>query len=334
MFKRLVSVALVLMMLSCIVSVFTKKETVTNQTTQILEVSQEADQLKLEVQQEETQPTEAEVITDVVTQLGSQAGTQIVDAAEFVAAEAVKEPIYFGSEITFTTEFIADGYVMPHALYTPSTASESEKIPLIVWLHGSGERNADEKTFYNRGLPAVMEEWKLEGFNAYIVCPQLKGSWNTGTWNNDTSKDYLRSLIDRYIEEYNVDPDNIIIIGHSLGGQGALYMANRLPEYFSRCVVLSGYNPSTSKTKIVLTSITIPTIGFVGKTDSGEDNTSVSYMKGHFVPAFGEENCFSIKTSHGGVPKVVFNLDENNNNRSDLIEWMFGLLDFNEDLGL
>lgn len=329
MFKRLVSVALVLMMLSCIVSVFTKKETVTNQTTQILEVSQEAEQPKLQVQEEETQPTEAEVITDVVTQLGSQAGTQSADAAEFVAAEAVKEPIYFGSEITFTSDFIANGYVMPHVLYTPSTAAESEKIPLIVWLHGSGERNADEKTFYNRGLPAVMKEWKLEGFNAYIVCPQLKGSWNSGRWNNTTSRDYLQALIDKYIDECNVDPDNIIIIGHSLGAQGALYMAHELPEYFSRCVVLSGYAPGTDNTKI-----TIPTIGFVGKTDSGEDSASVSYMRGQFVPAFGEENCFSIKTSHGGVPKVVFNLDENNNNRSDLIEWMFGLLDFNEDLGL
>lgn len=57
-----------------------------------------------------------------------------------------------------------------------------------------------------------------------------------------------------------------------MGGQGALYMAHELPEYFSKCVVLSGYNSGVD-----ISEISIPTIGFVGTRAAGEDGASVNY---------------------------------------------------------
>ena len=44
-------------------------------------------------------------------------------------------------------------------------------------------------------------------------------------------------------------------------------------------------------------------------------------MKNYFAKAFGEENLFSISTSHGAVPEKAFNIDSDENNRSDIIEW-------------
>lgn len=165
----------------------------------------------------------------------------------------------------------------------------------------------------------------MEGFNSYILCPHLKGNWNFGNWCKPSAKDSLQSLIDKFILEHNVDTDNIFIIGHSLGGQGAMYMAHELQSYFSKCVVLSGYSSETDNSEI-----TIPTIGYVGQVHLGEDACSIYYMENSFSSEFGRQNLFSIEASHGEVPKVAFSIDENNNNRSDLVEWILGEMEFSE----
>lgn len=225
--------------------------------------------------------------------------------------------------IKFESKYICDDGVMPYALYTPSSIDENEKTPLIVWLHGSGEVGVGEETFFNSGLLKTMNKWRRQGFNAYVICPHLTGNYNTGSWNKESTKNNLRALIDKFIEEYNIDLDRIIVVGHSLGGQGALYMAHELPEYFSRCVVLSGYNPG-----IDISEIEIPTIGFVGTKNAGEDEGSISYMKKYFMEVFGDENTFFFETSHSGIPNAVFSFDTDDDDKSDLVEWMLGEFEF------
>ena len=248
--------------------------------------------------------------------------TEVIECTEPKATESYQDN--FGVEITFTSEYICDDDVMPYALYTPSTADESGDIPLILWLHGSGEvsYSVGERGFMNAGLPAVLNNWSLEGFNAYVLCPQ-----NNGSWNNETSANKLKAVMNKIIANYNIDTDQIIIIGHSMGGKGALYMAQHMPEYFAKLVVLSGYNPGVD-----ISEITIPTIGYAGTTAAGEDCTSINYMKVTLAQVFGEENFFSIPASHGAVPKIAFNLDENHNNRSDLVEWIFGELEISNTI--
>ena len=226
-------------------------------------------------------------------------------------------------QIKFESKYVREDGVMPYALYTPSTINESEKTPLIVWLHGSGEVGCGQETFFNSGLLKTMNKWRRQGFNAYVICPHLSGSYNTGRWNKDVTKENLQKLLDQIIDEYNIDPERIIVVGHSLGGQGALYMAHELPEYFSRCVVLSGYNPG-----IDISEIKIPTIGFVGTKSAGEDEGSISYMKKYFMEVFGDENMHVFDTSHSGIPNAVFSFDTDDDDKSDLVEWMLGEFEF------
>lgn len=266
---------------------------------------------------EETQTTESTEATEATEP------TEVVETTEATEPTVVEEPAtYFDAEITYTSEYFSSGTIMNHLLFTPSTANDGEKKPLIVWLHGSGELSTHENTFRDSGLLKVMSEWQSEGFDAYILCPHLAGAWNTRVWNAEKTKNNLENLLVMFIEEYNIDTDNIVVIGHSLGGQGALYMAHELDEYFSKCVVLSGYSSGIDNSEI-----TIPTIGFVGTRACGEDKNSINYMENYFVPVFGEENYFSLDTSHGGVPKSAMTIDNNENGRSDLVEWMLGELE-------
>ena len=310
MFKRIVIIALVFTVLSMVMTVITGAAPVDESQENngaILEISKVESQTKLQVSQE-VNKNEEEYLNIVV------------QAEETVPIETLpKEVRKFGTDITFNVEYISNGEVMRHALYTPSTANEGGNIPLIVWLHGSGEVGSSKETFLKSGLLAVMNNWELEGFNCYILCPHLAGDWWANRWNKTESEDNLKALLDWFIDNYNVDTENIIIMGHSLGGQGALYMAHQLQEYFSKCVVLSGYTSGIDNSEIK-----IPTIGYVGKSASGEDSASESYMKKYFETVFGEDYTFFINASHGGVPKRAMKFDENENGRSDLIEWMLG----------
>ena len=51
-----------------------------------------------------------------------------------------------------------DANMMSYLLYTPTNIQEGQKLPLLIWLHGSGEKNVDEATFRTRGLPAVLPD--------------------------------------------------------------------------------------------------------------------------------------------------------------------------------
>ena len=94
-------------------------------------------------------------------------------------------------------------------------------------------------------------------------------------------------------------------------------MADKLSDYFYKAVVCSGYNsyPETI-------NINIPIRAYVGTVPAGEDPASVTFTTQTFSYIFGKENVFICNTYHGGVPEKTFLQDKNNNNRSDVIEWM------------
>lgn len=322
MYKRIVNILVVVsLVLSCITLALTLQMRNTNAINQqLLEILKE--EKVTGTQQGGTGTTENQqdgTETAGIQQEVTETTGETIPEATIVEQKAT---FFSSNEMEYSIEYMAGGEVMPYALYKLTTGDFEEKMPLIVWLHGSGEINSSEKAFLNAGLPKVLNNWQGEGFNAYVVCPHLRGDWNTGRWNTEEAKENLQKLLEKFIAEHNVDTDNIIIIGHSLGGQGSLYMAHELSTYFSRCVVLSGYWPGTENSEIA-----IPAVGYVGTTSAGEDESSINYMQTYFEPVFGTENFFSIQASHGDVPKIAFGFDRNQNNRSDLLEWMFGELE-------
>ena len=229
----------------------------------------------------------------------------------------IKEFVSSDASITFTYEYIEDSDVMPYGLLTPSTAETNKQTPLIVWLHGSGEVGVGKSTFNAYGLPPVLNNWELEGFNAYVVMPQLIGDFNTGNWMNKQAVENINSLINKLRLEYRIDEERIILCGHSLGGQGTAYVANALPDLFSCIAPLSGYNCG-----IELENINIPIWAIVGHPAYGEDDASYNYVTKKFAELCPDADILVLDSSHGDLPKKAFNLDDNSDGKSDLIEWM------------
>ena len=206
---------------------------------------------------------------------------------------------------------------MPYALYTPTGVDNTgKKIPLIVWLHGIGEYGKSESAFKSSGLLNVLNKWKFEGFNAYVLCPHITGRAWKESW--PASKNNFYTLLDYIVSQYNIDKKKIIIVGYSSGGIGALTMVVNRPDYFSSMVILSASeSKSGNVNKISPSKIAVK--GYVGNQD---DSGCYYYMTNTFKNRFGSSNLKIVSSTHGNLPWVVFNLDEDKNGKSDVVEWM------------
>lgn len=218
-------------------------------------------------------------------------------------------------ETTYTILQIKNGD-MPYLLYVPSTANKYDSLPLVVWLHGSGERGSSTSYYQKVSLPKVLSEWTLKNPDAYIVCPILK---NESNWMDRRSVNHVSSIIDSICSEYNINVERISLTGASLGGIGSLYIGGELNDRLYRIATFSGYACGNCIKKI-----TVPIVGFVGHPSYGEDPRSYEYMTKTFYREFGNVSTKVMNSSHGGLPNDVFTIDENYDGYSDIFMWLIG----------
>jgi predicted esterase len=116
--------------------------------------------------------------------------------------------------------FLPDGY-----------ESGSERWPLILFLHGGGERGDDIEKVKVHGPPKIVAE--RPDFPFIVVAPQVYTNhiWSTAR---------LDALLQEVVEKYRVDPDRIYITGLSMGAYGAWHLAMEFPSRFAALVAISG----------------------------------------------------------------------------------------------
>ncbi len=103
--------------------------------------------------------------------------------------------------------------------------------PLILFLHGSGERGTDLEKVKTWGPPAIAE--RDPAFPFIVISPQLPDgeAWHALT---------LKGLLDDVLAQYNVDRKRVYLTGLSLGGYGAWDLASRYPDYFAAVAPICG----------------------------------------------------------------------------------------------
>lgn len=112
-------------------------------------------------------------------------------------------------------------------------ANSSEKRPLIVFLHGSGERGNDIEGVKKHGIPKVYNQ--IEDFPFITISPQCPAD---SYW--DILTESLNILIDETIQNYNIDVDRVYLTGLSMGGYGSWEMAMCHPEKFAAVAPICG----------------------------------------------------------------------------------------------
>jgi predicted peptidase len=130
-------------------------------------------------------------------------------------------------------------YRLSYLLFLPADYQKNPDLswPLILYLHGGSLRGTDVEKVRTLGLPHKLESEPK--FPFIVVSPQCPPG---EIW---TDVQALSALLDRVKTDYRVDPDQIYVTGHSMGGRGALYLAYCLPERFAAAVALSPLSPIT-----------------------------------------------------------------------------------------
>lgn len=132
---------------------------------------------------------------------------------------------------TYTTK---NGTTFPYALSTPENYDPaSESLPMIVFLHGAGERGSDPEKLKVHGIPKYFDQ--TSPYRVVTLAPQCAEDriWNTQVYE-------VKDLIDSIVEEYNIDRDAIALTGISMGGYGTWEMGMSFPGFFAALAPICG----------------------------------------------------------------------------------------------
>lgn len=112
--------------------------------------------------------------------------------------------------------------------------------PLLIFLHGSGERQNGLKQVRKHGPPKLRRERKIPPFNGnfpfVLISPKCS---EDKMWHYPDMLDKLEKLVDEVKEVAQIDPSRIYLTGWSMGGFGAISLALRCPEQFAALAVVS-----------------------------------------------------------------------------------------------
>lgn len=141
------------------------------------------------------------------------------------------------TETPIVQQEVYDPSSLNYLLFRPRDTSAviAGKFPLIITLHGIGERGSELWRVKGEGLPKI-----LDGYNSFpfiVVSPQCPST--TEWYYNDGIQVLLNKLIDSVIARYSVDTNRIYLTGLSMGGIGTLDLAIRYPQRFAAIIPIA-----------------------------------------------------------------------------------------------
>jgi predicted esterase len=126
----------------------------------------------------------------------------------------------------------ASGDESHYTIFVPYAYTGDRPYPLILFLHGFGDRGTEGEQYLKVGLPVAIKA-RQHSFGFITLFPQGRN----GSWTPDSS-DANRALaiLDRVEKEYNIDHKRIYLTGLSSGAGAVWSMAARYPERWAAIV--------------------------------------------------------------------------------------------------
>jgi predicted esterase/lysophospholipase L1-like esterase len=121
-----------------------------------------------------------------------------------------------------------DGRAYRYQIFVPASYSPSQRWPVILFLHGAGERGSDGYLQTQVGLPPAIRQNPAR-FPAIAVFPQATAD---SSWTGTLARVAVMAL-DQTTREYQTDPSRVYLTGLSMGGNGTWYVAYRNPKRFA-----------------------------------------------------------------------------------------------------
>lgn len=148
-----------------------------------------------------------------------------------------------------------------HLLFLPKDyGTKHRKWPVMLFLHGSGERGDDLKLVKVHGPPKLVDS--RPDFPFIVVSPQCP---KERSWNGEVQQHVLAELLDSVLTRFAADPQRVVITGLSMGGFGSWSLTARHPLLFAAAVPICGGGDPSDAAKLK----GVPFWAFHGAKDKG-----------------------------------------------------------------
>jgi predicted peptidase len=181
-----------------------------------------------------------------------------------------------GLEKKFEARTQKGDWVMPYRLFRPEAEA---KLPLVVYLHGSGGQGDDNLRQLGLGNIFGTRVWLLPGnqktFPCYVLVPQTDRGWvryDPAQWDKGNAvivpglgegARMVLEIIDGLRRDFPIDEGRIYVMGQSMGGAGTWNIITNRAQFFAAAVICCGSISSEDGTG----SIETPVWNFHGASD-------------------------------------------------------------------
>lgn len=226
--------------------------------------------------------------------------------------------------------FISAGHELPYRILYPENYDKTKKYPLILFLHGAGERGTDNRKQLVHGAKLFLKDENRKSFPAIVVFPQCPEDSYWSSVKIDRSKQPLQfefdyttnptwplvaanELVKKIIKEEAVDKSKVYVAGLSMGGMGTFESVYRYPDLYAAALPICGGGDATHYDKRV------------GKTAfwifHGSADAVVNPQQSRDMEA--KIKLLKIKNRYTEYPGVNHNSWDNAFAEPDFLSWMF-----------
>ena len=214
-----------------------------------------------------------------------------------------------------------------YQVYVPSDYASRTDWPVILFLHGAGERGTDGLLQTTTGLARAIRQ-DSRRFPAIVVFPQAPGD---SVWAGAPAEAAMTALR-QSMAEFHVDVDRVYLTGLSMGGRGSWYLAYRNPTLFAAVAPICGWITQTPR--LTTTTVVPPDSGspFVALARQLRD-VPIWIFHGEMdsvVPVIGSREPAAALKEAGSKARYTEYLGTDHNSwdatyaSKEFVDWLFG----------
>lgn len=149
------------------------------------------------------------------------------------------------------------GKILPYRILYPENYDKNKKYPLVLFLHGAGERGNNNEKQLIHGARLFLKEEHRNNFRSIVVFPQCPENnfWSSVTIDRNKTPaafefnydnpitwplDAVQRLVKQLLKEEAIDKKRCYITGLSMGGMGTFELLYRFPKIFAAAMPICG----------------------------------------------------------------------------------------------
>lgn len=225
----------------------------------------------------------------------------------------------------YQNDAAGSGYKIAYTLFLPENYDAGKTYPLLLILHGAGERGDDNELQMKNAVQNLYDTRPELLNGSYVLCPQcpldeqwVDYPWANGNYSTDEvpesrSMQTAIALLRDVIRNYSVDWNRVYVFGMSMGGYGTWDALVRHEALFAAGVPLCG-GGDPSKAELLKE---IPIWAYHGTADGAVQFAGTKEMVDTILGAGGERITFT--PVEGGS----HNMWDPASLNGDLIDWLY-----------